>query len=141
MWQIRGVLLWLVALSEAAIRHQSSPPLSLVLCCACCVTRAVYRASGARREKRIWTFGNMVKWSRCPILHLMEFEPRRVHVYFFFLFFSPFLVIVLCTKNPDTQTAQTSQEQCRVRAPTSWLQRYTRLPPASRAGSNTTRLP
>ena len=28
VWQVRGVLLWLVALSEAAIRHQSPPPSS-----------------------------------------------------------------------------------------------------------------
>ena len=45
--------------------------LPLLLCCACCVICATCRASGARREKkRIWIFGNMVKWSRCPILGL-----------------------------------------------------------------------
>ena len=38
------------------------------------------------------------------------------------------------------QTAQTAHKQHRVRATTSWLQRYTRLSPASRAGTNTTRV-
>ena len=37
VWQAHGVLLWLVALSEAATRHQLSPHLSLLLCCAWCV--------------------------------------------------------------------------------------------------------
>ena len=47
VWQIRGVMLWLVALSVAAIRHQSSPPLCFavlcMLCHACDVSR-VWRA-------------------------------------------------------------------------------------------------
>ena len=36
----------------------------------CCAVRvcAVCRASRAPRKIRIWIFGNMVKWSRCPVL-------------------------------------------------------------------------
>ena len=41
VWQVHGVLLWLGALPEAAIRHQSSLPLSLLLCCACVCVRCV----------------------------------------------------------------------------------------------------
>ena len=59
VWQVRGVLLWLIALSEAAIRHQSSPPLCLSLCCACVC--GVSRISRAPRQIRPWVFGNMVK--------------------------------------------------------------------------------
>ena len=44
VWQVRGVVLWLVALSEAAIRHQSSSPLSLFCCvvhaCVVCLAHA-----------------------------------------------------------------------------------------------------
>ena len=59
---------------------------------------------------------------------------------FFFqlIFFIFFFCIMYVTQTPHT--TQTAHEQCRVRATTSWLQRYTRLPPASRAGSNTTRV-
>ena len=42
--RVCGVLLWLVALSEAAILHPSSSPLCLVLCCSC--------ASGASRAAK-----------------------------------------------------------------------------------------
>ena len=55
VWQVRGVLLWLVALSEAAIRHQSSPPLSCaVLCMYVC---AVSRVS------RKYEYGSLELWS------------------------------------------------------------------------------
>ena len=47
-----------------------------------------------------------------------------------------FLGIMYVTQTP--QTTHTAHEQCRVRATTSRLDRYTRLPPASRAGSNST---
>ena len=50
VWQIRGGLLWLVALAEAAIRHQSSRPLSFAVLCMYEYVCAVCRASGARRE-------------------------------------------------------------------------------------------
>ena len=64
MLQIRSVLLWLVALSEAAIRHQSSPPLSL-FCCAVHVVSYVRRAARlARAAKKknmdLWQYGQMV---------------------------------------------------------------------------------
>ena len=59
VWQVCGVLLWVVALSEAAIRHQSSPPLSL-FCCAVNVMCVVCRASCAPREKE---YGCLVLWS------------------------------------------------------------------------------
>ena len=52
-------------------------------------------------------------------------------MYFLFLLF--FLYHV---RTPDTTENKTAHEQCRARATTSWVQRYTRLPPASRAGSN-----
>ena len=63
VWQIRGVLLWLVALSEAAIRHESSPPLSLSFAVLCMFeyVRAVCRASVACREKK--EYGSLVIWS------------------------------------------------------------------------------
>ena len=48
VWQVRGVLLRLVALFEAVIRHQSSPPLPLF--CYAVHVCAVCRASRARRE-------------------------------------------------------------------------------------------
>ena len=97
VWQVRGVLLWLVALSEAAIRHQSSPPLSLLLCCACVC--GVSRASRAAKI-RIRIFGNMVKWSRCPISDLMA----RVRASQSSLFFSNFLfcIIMYVIQTPQT---------------------------------------
>ena len=49
-----------------------------------------------------------------------------------------FLGIMYVTQTP--QTTQTAHEQCRVRATTSWRQRYSSLPPASKEGSNTTRV-
>ena len=96
-----GVLVWLVALLETAIGHQSSPPLSLLLCCACCVVCAVCRASDARREKKkngssvIWSNGHDARFR----IWWREFEPRRVHVHFFFrsTFFFGYYV-----RNPDT---------------------------------------
>ena len=111
---------------------------SLLLCCAFCVMRAMCRASGARREKKdgslvIWSNGHDARfwiWWR-------EFEPRKVHVHFFSLFFC---IMYVTQTAQRAQTAQTAHEQCRVRGATSWLQRYTRLLPASRAGSNTTRV-
>ena len=57
VWQIRGVLLWLVALSEVAIRNQSSPPLSLFGCtavrCACMCVRCVARLARAAKNKNM----------------------------------------------------------------------------------------
>ena len=52
-------------------------------------------------------------------------------------FFQLFFCIMYVTQTRQ----QTAHEQCRVRATTSWLQRYTRLPPASIAGSYTTHVP
>ena len=73
----------------------------------CCAVQlcAVCRASRARREKmRIWILGNIVKWSRSPILDMIsEFEPRRVHVFFAFFFnicFQHFFCIMY-VRNPD----------------------------------------
>ena len=43
--------------------------LSRLLCCACVC--GVSRVSRALRKIRIWIFGNIVKWSRCPTLDLM----------------------------------------------------------------------
>ena len=54
------------------------------------------------------------------------------------LFFNFFYKTMYVTQTPQT-TQTAAHEQCRMRATTSWLQRYTRLPPASRAGSNTAR--
>ena len=54
---------------------------------------------------------------------------------FFLTFCFVLRSIMYVTQTP--QTAQTAHEQYRERATTSWLQRYTRLPPASRAGSTT----
>ena len=53
--QARGVVLWLVALSEAAARHLSSTPLSLLLCCwlrmyVRCVVRAAINSAGTRYQ-------------------------------------------------------------------------------------------
>ena len=69
-------------------------------------------------------------------------------IFFSNVFFQLFFCIMYVTQTPQTtqtatqtqQTTQTAHEQCKVRATTSWLQHYTRLPPASRAGSNTTRV-
>ena len=113
-----------------------SSVISFLLCC------AVSRVRRAPRKKYVWIFVVMVKWSRCPnfgfdgvSLSLAEF----MSIFFFSsFFFQLFFCIMYVTQTP--QTRQTAHEQCRVRATTSWLQRHTRLPPASRAGSNTTRV-
>ena len=139
MWQIRGVLLWLVALSEAAIRHQPSPPPSL-FCCAVHVVSCVRRVARLERAARKKNEDLLVIWSKpdfgfdCVSSSLAEF----MSIFFFQLFFSTFFLYMYATQTPQTQ--QTAHEQCRVRATTSSLQRYTRLPPASEAGSNTTRV-
>ena len=93
MWQVHGVLMWLVTLSEAAIRHQYH--LSLV-CCAVHVC-GVSRVSRAPGKIRVWIFGKMVKWSRCPILDLMARVPSSHSSRPFFSNF--FLYYV---RNPDT---------------------------------------
>ena len=92
--------------------------------------RATCRASGARREKR--EYGTMVKWSRCPNLDLMAWvRASQSSCPFFFpnFFFNLFFCIMYVTQTP--QTTQKAHRQRRVRATTSWLQRYTRLPPAA----------
>ena len=87
VWQVGGVLLWLVALSGAAIRHQLSP-LPLLLCCACvCGVSRVSRAPRKIRIHIVWIFGNMVKWSRFPILDLLELVRASQSSCFFFCFF------------------------------------------------------
>ena len=102
VWQVRGVLLWLVALSEAAIRHHSSPPLSLFCCAVHGCVCGVSRVSRAPRKIRIWMFGNMVKWSRCPILDLMAWvrASQFMSIYFFSTFFFNFVLYYV--RNPDT---------------------------------------
>ena len=113
--------------------------LPLLLCCAFCVMRATCGAYDARRENK--EYGSLVIWSIGHDARFWiwwrEFEPRRVMSIFFpSFFFNIFFCIMYVTQTP--QTTQTAHKQYRVRATTSWLQRYTRLPPASRAGSNTT---
>ena len=51
VWQIRGVLLWLVALSEGVIRHQSLSPLSLAMLCMC--VNCVARLARAAKNKNV----------------------------------------------------------------------------------------
>ena len=53
VWQVRGVLLWLVALSEAAIRYPSSPPLSFAVLCMCvrCVARLARAAKNKNKDR------------------------------------------------------------------------------------------
>ena len=114
MWQVRGVMLWLVALSEAAIRHQSSPPLSFAVLCMHEYVCAVCRASGSRREKKV--YGSLVIRSNGHHaqfrIRYREFEPRRVHVYFFF--FSNFVsYIMYVTQTPQTtDSARAVQGAC-----------------------------
>ena len=48
-----SVLLWLVALSEAAICHQSSPALSFAVLCSCACVRCVGRLALAAKNKNI----------------------------------------------------------------------------------------
>ena len=50
-------------------------------------------------------------------------------------FFSNFFLYYVRNPNTTDNRQQTTHEQCRVRVTTSWPQRYTRLPPASKAGS------
>ena len=106
VWQIRGVLLWL---SEAAIRHQSSPPLSVSLfcCCACMCVRCVGVWRAPRKMRKCGCiFGNMVEWSQCPILDLMALV-RASQSSCLFLFFNFFCQLFFCIMYV-TQTPQTT---------------------------------
>ena len=108
--------------------------------CVCCVSR-VCRAP---RKIIICIFGNMVKWSRVtvPDFGFDGVNPSLAEFMFFFFFSTfflfSFLYYVLKTRHHRQYRHHTSK--CRVRPSTSWQQRYTRLPPAGRAGSNTTRV-
>ena len=107
-----------------------------MLCHACGVShvwRAPQKKKNASYESlEIWSNGDDARFSifdgvSSSLAEFMSFFFLR----FFLLFFLYWYV---------TQTAQTAHEQYRMRATTNWLQRYTCLPPASRAGSNTTRV-
>ena len=114
------------------------------LCCAVHVVscvRCVARLTRAVKEK------NMALWQYCQMVTMPDFGfdgvssslAEFISIFFFLTSFFT-LFFLLCTLTQTPQTTQTSHEQCRVRASTSWLQRYTHLPPASGAGSNTTRV-
>ena len=76
-------------------RDPSSVITTSFFCCAVHVC-AVCRASRAPRQVRTWIFGNMVKWSRCPILDLMvSVRASQSSRYFFFQrFFSTFIFVL-----------------------------------------------
>ena len=81
----------------------SSVTTASLLCCAvhvcvCCLSRV-------SRKIRTWIFGNMVKWSRCPILDLLAGVPASQSscLLFFPTFFSNlFLHDVHVTQTPQT---------------------------------------
>ena len=101
--------------------------------------RRVARLARAAKKK------NMHLWYYGPMVTMPDFGFDGVSLSlaeFMSIFFSPFLKYCV-VRNPDTRHRRqhkTAHEQCRVRGTTSWLQRYTRLSLANRAGSNTTRV-
>ena len=110
--RVCGVLLWPVALSEAAIRHPSSPPPSLLPCCACAsglsrppidtiiisiFSKYLSNTPGSH-DARFWTICSTILAERSCL---------------FFKTFS--FIFVLCTY-PRRHGQHTTHEQCRARA-------------------------
>ena len=54
VWQVPGELLWLIALSEAAIRRQSSPPLFFAVLCMWAVCRACAAKNKNTYDTDLW---------------------------------------------------------------------------------------
>ena len=96
VWQVRGVLLWLVALSEAAIRHQSSPPLSFAVLCMC--VRCVARLARAAKNKNmdLWQYGQMVTMPDFGFDGVSSSLGEFMSILFYFQFFFQ-LFFVVCT--------------------------------------------
>ena len=109
MSQIPGVLLWLVAISEAAIRHQSSPPLSFAVLCMlrhACGESRVWRAPRKKKGSLvIWSNGHDAQFGfDGESSSLAEFMSIFVST-FFFLYY---------VRNPDTtdNRQHTSSARC-----------------------------